>query len=146
MFNKFRTLFTLLIFIISTSAKADLAIIANLDYQGGELDEEMVRKIFLSESQTFPSGHKAAVANHAIGSPDRKDFFEYVLQMGEVRHKRYWSRKKSIGKKGAPKELPSHKDILNWIVNTPLGITYIDKNMVNDSVKVLLTVTTLKDI
>ena len=146
MFTKLRTFFILLIFISSTTVNADLAIIANSGYQGGELNEEIIKKLFLRENASFPSGHKVALINHAMGSPDRKDFFKYVLQMGEVRYKRYWARKKSIGKRGAPEELGSHKDILNWVSSTPLGITYIDEKMVDDSVKVLLTIAVFEDI
>ncbi len=104
------------------------------------------RNCFSREATDFPSGHKAIPANHASGSPDRKAFFEYVLEMSETRHKRYWARKVSIGKKGAPKELVSHKEVLTWIKNTPLGITYIDKTKADDSVKVLLTVTVFDDL
>lgn len=146
MFKNLRTLFVLLAIISSTAANADLAIIVHPDYRGGELDQEMVKKLFLGEIAEFPSGHKAIVANHAAGSPDRAAFFEYVLEMSETRHKRYWARKKSIGKEGAPTELDSHKDILSWAVKTPLGITYIDQKMVDDSVKVLFTVTVFDDI
>lgn len=147
MFNTIRTFFTLLSIIFCTAANADLAIIVHPDYQGGELDKEMVKKLFLGESQTFPSGHKATPANHASGSPDRKYFFEYVLEMTETRHKRYWARKESVGKKdAAPKELASHKDVLKWVADSPLGITYIDKKVLNDSVKVLFTVTVFEDL
>jgi hypothetical protein len=146
MFKTIRTLVALLSIIGCTSASADLAIIVHPDYQGGELDKELVKKLFLGESQTFPSGHKATPANHASGSPDREHFFEYVLDMSETRHKRYWARKESVGKKGAPKELVSHKDVLKWTADTPLGITYIDKKMVDDSVKVLFTVLVFEDL
>jgi ABC-type phosphate transport system substrate-binding protein len=146
MFKTIRTLFVLLAIVSSTASNADLAIIAHPDYQGGELDEEAVRQLFLSERVSFPSGHKAEILNHAVGSQDRKYFFEYVLKMGETRHKRHWSRKKSAGKKGTPRELNSYEDVLNWVANTPLGITYVDKRMVNDSVKVLLTVDVFEDI
>ncbi|MCP3672102.1 MAG: phosphate ABC transporter substrate-binding protein [Gammaproteobacteria bacterium] len=127
-------------------SNADLAIIAHPDYEGGELNEEMVRELFLRETTSFPSGHKAVPANHSVGSPDRKDFFKYVLKMGEVRHKRPWSRKVSTGKKGAPEELSNYDDLLKWVANTPLSIAYIDKNKVNDSVKVLLAVYVFDDI
>ena len=146
MFKKLRTFFTLLIIISSAAANADLAIIVHPDYQGGELDQEMVRQLFLGEIATFPSGHKAEIVNHSAGSPDRKAFFEYVLQMNDTKHKRYWARKISIGKDGAPTELDSHKEILKWTANSPLGITYIDNKVVDDSVKVLFTVTVFDDI
>ena len=147
MFNTIRTLFALLSILICTAANADLAIIVHPDYQGGELDKEMVKKLFLGENLKFPSGHKATPANHASGSPDRKAFFEYVLEMSETRHKRYWSRKASVGKKdAAPKELASHKEVLEWVAESPLGITYIDTKVADDSVKVLFTVTVFDDL
>lgn len=146
MFKTFRALFVVLAIISSNTTRADLAIIVHPDYEGGELTEEMVRKLFLSEQTSFPSGHKAKILNHAVGSQDRKYFFEYVLKMGESRHKRYWSRKKSAGKKGSPKELSNYDDVLNWVANTPLGITYVNKTRVNDSVKVLLTIDVFEDI
>jgi hypothetical protein len=145
MFKTLRTLFTLIIIAVCSEARADLAIIVHPDYQGGELTKEMVRELFLEEKQDFPSGHKAIPANHAAGSPDREAFFEYVLEMSETRHKRYWARKVSVGK-DAPKELVSHKEVLSWIKTTPLGITYIDKTKADDSVKVLLTVTVFDDL
>ena len=59
MFKKFRTLFAALALISCSAANADLAIIAHPNYEGGELDAEMVKKLFLGERESFPSGHKA---------------------------------------------------------------------------------------
>ena len=146
MFKTLRTLFTLIVIAGCSQAHADLAIIVHPDYQGGELTKEMVKELFLEEKLDFPSGHKAIPANHASGSPDREAFFEYVLEMSETRHKRYWARKVSVGKNGAPKELVSHKEVLSWIKTTRLGITYIDKTKADGSVKVLLTVTVFDDL
>lgn len=146
MFKTLRTLLVLLSFTASSIVYADLAIIVHPDYQGGELDKEMVKKIFLGEELNFPSGHKAIPANHAEGSSDRKYFFEYVLEMSEKRHKRYWARKVSVGKKGEPKELVSHQEVLEWVKKTPLGITYINKEKADDSVKVILDVIVFEDL
>jgi ABC-type phosphate transport system substrate-binding protein len=146
MFKKLRTLFILLIIIGSSTANADLAIIVHPDYQGGELDQEMIKGIFLGTVTEFPSGHTAMPANHSIGSADRKHFFEYVLEMGETQHKRYWARKVSVGKKGEPEELDSNSEVINWVAKTPLGISYIDKNKVNDTVKVIYTVMVFDDL
>lgn len=149
MFEKIKMLLAICLLVSSATANADLAIIVHPDYQGGELNEELVRQLFLDEFDEFPSGHKAEPANHTLGSVDRKNFFDYVLKMGETQHKRYWARKKAIGKigkHGAPKELRNYEDVLNWVAKTPLGIAYIDKKMLNDSVKVLLTVAVFDDI
>lgn len=136
----------LLIIISSSTANADLAIIVHPDYQGGELNQEMIKEIFLGTATEFPSGHTAIPANHSDGSADRKHFFEYVLEMGETQHKRYWARKVSVGKKGEPVELESNSEVLGWVAKTPLGISYIDKNKINDSVKVIYTVLVFEDL
>lgn len=140
------TLITVLVAISYGTANADLAIIAHPDYKGGELSKDMVRALFLSEVASYPSGHKADFVNHAAGSVDRKHFFEYVLSMGETRHRRYWSRKAAVGKQGLPKELNSHKEVLAWVAKTPLGIAYINKDKVDDTVKVLLTVNVYEEL
>ena len=149
MFNKIRKLInimvTTLLLTASTVVFADLAIIVHPDYQGGELDQEMVKQLFLYETKTYPSGHKAQPANHADGSPDRKAFFEYVLKMSESQHKRFWQRKQSSGKT-PPIELDSNSAVLKWISDNPLGITYINKDKVDDSVKVLLTIAVFDDL
>jgi ABC-type phosphate transport system substrate-binding protein len=145
MFRDFKFILVYLLIFFSGNVNADLAIIAHPDYNGGELDEEIVRQLFLGELKTYPSGHDALPANHAVGSPDRKAFLEYVLDMGETRHKRYWSRKMSVGKKGAPLVLNSYEKVLEWVASNPLGISYIDTNMVDDSVKVLYTVYVFDD-
>ena len=146
MFRDFKFILAFLLLCFSGNANADLAIIAHPDYDGGELNEEAVKKLFLGELKTYPSGHTALPANHAVGSPDRKAFFEYVLGMGETRHKRYWARKISVGKKEAPVELNSYEEVLEWVASNPLGITYIDKSVADESVKVLLTVYVFDDI
>ena len=146
MFKVLRTLLVLLSIVGCSAASADLAIIAHPDYKGGELDNEAVKKLFLGENTDFPSGHKALPANHAEGSPDRKNFFEYVLEMKDKKYKRIWSRRMSAGKKGGPVELGSHKDVLAWIKKNPLGITYIDKTKADDSVQVLFTVAVFEDL
>jgi len=149
MFNKIRKLINILatsiLLAASTTVFADIAIIVHPDYQGGELDQEMVKQLFLYETKSFPSGHKAKPANHAEGSPTRKTFFEYVLGMSEKQHKRFWKRKKSTGKT-PPVELDSNAAVLKWVTDTPLGITYINKDKVDDSVKVLFTIAVFDDL
>ena len=78
MFKQLRTVLTMLVAVSCGAANADLAIIAHPDYKGGDLDQDLVRALFLSEAATYPSGHKVAFVNHAVGSLDRKYFFEYV--------------------------------------------------------------------
>lgn len=130
----------LFVMFFSVAAHAELVIIGHTSYKGGPLDSTSVKKIFLGERRAFPDGEKATPANHAVGSPDRKLFFDAVLAMGESAHKRHWTRMLSTGQGTSPRELSSYEEVLEWVAQNPGSIAYIDSRMVNDSVKVLLKV------
>lgn len=140
MFIKLRIFATILIMLTSSVAFADLAIIAHPDYDTGTLDTQNVRKLFLGERSSFPSGQHATPLNHKVGSPDRKEFFSLVLSMPEASHKRHWKRKMARGAGSPPSELGSHDAVLKSVASTPGSIGYIDASKVDGTVKVLLTV------
>ena len=140
MFTKLRIFATILIMFTSSVAFADLAIIAHPDYDTGTLDTQNVRKLFLGERNSFPSGQHATPLNHKVGSPDRKEFFSLVLSMPEASHKRHWKRKMARGAGSPPSELGSHDAVLKSVASTPGSIGYIDASKVDGTVKVLLTV------
>ncbi|MCK4706621.1 MAG: phosphate ABC transporter substrate-binding protein [Gammaproteobacteria bacterium] len=132
--------------LISTAATAELAIIGHPDIDTGLLDTQNIRKLFLGERQSFPSGLRATPFNHSAGSPDRKEFFSLVLNMPESSHKRHWKRKVSVGAGNYPTELGSHDAVLKSIANTPGSIGYIDASKVDNSVKVLLTISDFNEV
>jgi ABC-type phosphate transport system substrate-binding protein len=140
MFSKLRILSTSIVIFITTSACADLAIITHPGSDGGGIDAQNVRMLFLGERKSFPNGLHATPINHAVGSPDRKEFFASVLSMPESRYTRHWKRKISSGTGHSPTELNSYDAILQSITNTPGSISYIDASKVDDTVKVLFTV------
>ena len=144
MFPQLKIFFLLLAVFISTPASADLAIIGHLDSDVGDLDTQSARKIFLGERKSFPSGNYATPMNHSVGSPDRKEFFALVMNMPESSYKRHWKRKMATGIAHVPAELESHEEVLSSIASTPGSIGYIDASKVDDTVKVLMTVSDFK--
>lgn len=140
MFSKLTILAVTLSLFISSIAYADLAIIGHPDSNVGDLDIQSARKIFLGDRKSFPSGNHATPMNHAVGSPDRKEFFSVVMNMPEFSYTRHWKRKMSKGIGHLPAELKSHQEVLRSIANTPGSIGYIDASKVDGTVKVLLTV------
>lgn len=146
MFTKLRLLTVSLAMFISCTATAEIVIIGHLDSNTGTLDTQSVKRLFLGERKAFPSGHRATPINHVAGSPDRKEFFESVLGMVESSHKRHWKHKRSTGGGNSPIELSSHDEVLREIANTPGSIGYIDASLVDDTVKVLLTINHYDDV
>jgi len=141
MFTKLRILSASFAIFISSAACADLAIIVHPGSETGDLDAQSVRMIFLGERKSFPNGRHATPINHVAGSPDRKEFFASVLSMPEKGYSRHWKRKISTGIGHSPDELNSYEAVLQSIANTPGSISYIDASKVDDTVKVLFTVT-----
>lgn len=146
MFTKLRILGAALAMLINSAAYADLAIIGHPDYNTGELDIQSVKNLFLGERKAFPNGLNATPINHVAGSPDRKEFFLSVLSMVESSHVRHWTRKRASGGASSPVELNSHDAILHEVANTPGGISYIDASLVDNTVKVLLTINSYGDV
>lgn len=146
MFTKLRILSALLIMLVNNAAFADLAIIGHPDDTIGTLDTQNVRKLFLGERKSFPNGYHATPFNHTAGSPDRKEFFTLVLNMPETTHKRHWKRKIAVGAGNSPAELGSHSEVLKSIANTPGSIGYIDASKVDDTVKVLFTISDFNEV
>jgi len=130
---------TLLVMVSSRAVLADLAIIVHPDTDTGNVDSYNIRKLFLGERRAFPNGQPAIPLNHAAGSPDRKAFFDLVLNMQESAHKRHWKRKIAVGIANTPAELSSYSAVLESVATTPGSISYIDASVVDDRVKVLLT-------
>lgn len=146
MLTKFKILGVLVIMSISSAAFAEIAIIGHPEDSIGDIDTHNVRNLFLGERKSFPNGIHATPFNHVAGSPDRKEFFSTVLSMGESSHKRHWKRKISTGSGNSPEEVSSHEALLESIANTRGSIGYIDASKVDDSVKVLLTITSFDDV
>ena len=146
MFTQLRIFTTLLIMFVNGAAYAELAIIGHPDYDTGTLDTQNVKKLFLGERNSFPNGKRATPFNHTVGSPDRKEFFSLVLSMPEASHKRHWKRKIAVGAGNSPTELSSHDAVLKSIANTPGSIGYIDASKVDNSVKVLFTVSDFNEV
>ena len=144
MFSKLRILSLSLTLVFSSTAFADLAIIGHPDSEVGKLDTQKVKKLFLGERKSFPNGLYATPMNHVEGSPDRKEFFASVLNMPESRHSRHWKRKISTGSGVSPKELSSYEEVLESVSSTPGSISYIDASQVDDSVKVLFTISDIE--
>lgn len=126
--------------VFSNTVMADIAIVGNPDENVGDLTAANVRKLFLGERQSFPSGLHATPINHAAGSPDRKKFFSLVLSMGESNHNRHWKRKRSTSISNSPIEVNSYDELLEEIFSTSGAIGYIDASNVDGRVKVLLII------
>jgi len=138
MFARLKPFTAALTILASTTAYADLAIIVNPSYNDGKLNIQDIKKLFLGERTAFPDGSYAMPVNHNAGSPDRKQFYSSVLGMNATSLSRYWRRQISMGNNNQPEVVNSYTAVLNTVASTPGSISYINSNMVNNKIKVLM--------
>jgi len=77
-------------------------------------------------------------AIEAMGSKSAANFNRKVLKRTELQVRSYWAIRVFTGKGIPPKMLASEKEIKKLITENPDYIGYIDANLVDDSVKVVL--------
>ena len=138
MFARLKLFTAALTILASTTAYADLAIIVNPSYNDGKLNIQDIKKLFLGERTAFPDGSYAMPVNHNAGSPDRNQFYSSVLGMNATSLSRYWRRQISMGNNNQPEVVNSYTAVLNTVASTPGSISYINSNMVNNKIKVLM--------
>ncbi|MBQ0799905.1 MAG: phosphate ABC transporter substrate-binding protein [Porticoccaceae bacterium] len=126
--------------VLASSANAELAIVVNPDYSGGNINMQDIRDLYQGKSKTLNDVQVKAV-DQSSGSSARKQFLSTVLEKSESEMNRYWSRLIFSGKGRPPEVLDSADAIKRWIALNPEGIGYIDADDVDDTVKVLLKVT-----
>jgi ABC-type phosphate transport system substrate-binding protein len=104
------------------------------------LSVEQVSDIFLGKTANFPDGTAAVPIDQSENSPLRQEF--YVKATGKTAQllKAYWSKMIFTGRGEPPREVPDSATIRKLVADNPNYIGYVDRNAVDASVKVVLTV------
>ncbi|MEH6543233.1 MAG: phosphate ABC transporter substrate-binding protein [Porticoccaceae bacterium] len=123
--------------VLGSSANAELAIVVNPDYSGGNVEIGDIKDLYQGKSKTL-NGVQVKAVDQSSGSSARSEFLSAVLEKSESEMNRYWSRLIFSGKGRPPEVLDSADAIKRWIALNPEGIGYIDANDVDSTVKVLL--------
>ncbi len=134
----FSVLALVFLFTLVSSVKAEIVVITNktTKLHGASLDE--LGKLYLGQNKSFSNGQRVAVADQAIGSEIRRQFYKKVLNMTEKELSRYWAKRKFTRKFKSPKIITGDLAIKQWVALTPNSLGYIDSKSLDGSVKVLL--------
>jgi len=136
--NKFIARFCLCVgFLLSAQAYAGVAVIVSANNGNTTIDADMVSRIFLGKTSSFPDGSPAIPVDQSEGAASRESFNETVLGKSSSQLKAYWSRLIFTGKGTPPKESGSDADVKALVANNPNLIGYIDSSAVDGSVKVV---------
>lgn len=120
-------------------AHADVVVVVAASSPVGNLTSDQVAQLFTGKADTFPGGGKAVPIDQAEGSADRNAFHAKVTGKDASQLKAYWSKLIFAGKGQPPKEVASGADVKKAVAADPAAIGYLDKSLVDGSVKVVLS-------
>ena len=115
----------------------DLVVVtANENIDQLSLDD--VARIFLGKVTRYPNGEEVVPLNLDPADPSYADFARLVLRKTPSQLKAYWAKRVFTGKGKPPRTVSSVQDLLDLVASDKRYLTYLDKNNVNHSVRLVL--------
>jgi ABC-type phosphate transport system substrate-binding protein len=125
----------LALLLLISSARAEVAVIANSRSGLDALTAKQVQDIFLGRTRTFPDGRYALPVDQ---SPLRAEFYQKLTSRPVEQINAYWARIMFTGQASPPLQLPDDAAVLKTIRENEGAIGYVDKSRLDKTVRVLL--------
>jgi ABC-type phosphate transport system substrate-binding protein len=117
---------------------ADVVAVVSSSSPLTELSKNQVMDIFLGRVSHFPDGEQALPIDQAEGSAARDEFYAKFAGKSAAQIKAHWAKIIFTGRGQPPEEVSNSIEVKKLVIKKPHAIGYIDKNMVDGNVKVLL--------
>jgi ABC-type phosphate transport system substrate-binding protein len=132
--------FTGLLLISSAcTAEAEVVAVVAANSPIASLTKNQVINIFLGKSNRFPDGSLAIPIDQKEGSIERNKFYANYANMSAAQLKGHWSKIIFTGRGQPPKEVANGSEVKKRIASNPNTIGYLEQDLVDDSMKVLLS-------
>lgn len=129
-----KIIFVLLASCLVQLAHAELVVVANPDVKINSLTQTEITRIFLGQAGVYPDGSAATPLD--VNGDFRNSFYTYVLKKPPTQIEKYWARMIFTGKAQPPREVRM-QEMKAVLADTKGGISYMDKALVDASVKVI---------
>ena len=123
----------------SIAARADVVAVVGARSPITNLSKNEVMAIFLGKRTRFPDGSSAVPIDQSEGSAAREEFYSQYADMSAAQIKAFWSKIIFTGRGQPPKAVANAEEAKKLVATNPNAITYIDRTMLDTSVKVVLT-------
>jgi ABC-type phosphate transport system substrate-binding protein len=121
----------------SVVVKADVVAVVSAKNPITALDKSQVADIFLGKASRFPNGVQAVPIDQAEGLAVRDEFYGKVVGKTAAQIKAYWSKIIFTGRGQPPPNVSNSIEMKKRISDNPAAIGYIDRSLVDDSVRVV---------
>ena len=121
----------------STVIQADVVAVVSANSPITALDKSQVADLFLGKVSRFPDGVQAVPIDQAEGLAVRDEFYGKVLGRTAAQMKAYWSKVIFTGRGQPPPSVSNDIEMKKRISENPAAIGYIDRSLVDNSVRVV---------
>ncbi|MBS0288255.1 MAG: phosphate ABC transporter substrate-binding protein [Proteobacteria bacterium] len=119
---------------------AEVVVIANKDMPLSSISSDELYRIYLGKTKFLSSGVKVIPVDQQLGSAARDKFYSSVIKKSDPEVKAYWSRVIFSGQGYPPIQESDDRAVKELVAKNPNCLGYVDKSVVDGSVKVLYTV------
>jgi ABC-type phosphate transport system substrate-binding protein len=121
----------------SAVVKADVVAVVSAKSPITTLSMSQVADIFFGKASRFPNGVQAFPVDQVEGAAARDEFYNKVVGKTAAQIKAYWSKIIFTGRGQPPPTVANNVEMKKRISDNPAAIGYIDRSMVDDSVRVV---------
>ena len=124
----------------SLACRAQVVLVAGAHSPAGAMTTDQAASVFLGKSDKVPGIGTPVLVDEAEGSPAREQFYAKVTGKSPAQVKAAWTRLVFSGKAQMPREAANAAEVKKLLDANPNAIGYLEKNAVDSSVKVLLSI------
>ncbi len=117
----------------------EVAIIAHPSVQADSLDKKLLYNVYRGEVRSWEDGTKIKVWDLGERGETRESFYDYI-GIRPSRLKSLWMKQLLTGEGEPPDEAQTQEEMVKKIMATPGSIGYVDKELVDKGVKLLLLI------
>jgi ABC-type phosphate transport system substrate-binding protein len=121
------------------AAAADVVAVVSSKGAVTALSKSQVVDIFLGKTSRFPDGEQAVPIDQVEGSAARDEFYTTFTGKSAAQIKAHWSKIIFTGRGQPPKEVSNSIEVKKQVAGNPKAIGYIERSLVDGSVRVLLS-------
>jgi ABC-type phosphate transport system substrate-binding protein len=121
----------------SAASIADVVTVVSAKSTITDLSKSQVADIFLGRVTHFPNGAPAVPIDQAEGASDRDAFYDKIAGKSPAQIKGYWSKIIFTGRGQPPPTVSNGVEVKKRIIENPAAIGYIDRTLVDGSVRVI---------
>jgi ABC-type phosphate transport system substrate-binding protein len=119
------------------AAKVDVVVIVSVKSPVTTLEPDQVADIFLGKASRYPDGAKAVPLDQPEGSAARDEFYAQFAGKSAAQVKAHWSKIIFTGRGQPPAEVADSREARKRVTEDPKAIAYVERSLVDDSVRIV---------